>query len=244
MMLFRIFFILITYIISICATPLKETPLNSIDTKTQIEELKSQIIQKAQSYQGKGDPNFTIQKELEALVKQLTLVAPQSPIKDRLKLLYGTWKQVWGPYEYRKQDRSVNPDIETREIYQVISSKGYYYNVIPIYKDGDKSQVKIGLLRCEYELDSSPNILKMKFTEYPGVEGRPKDLPIWKLAEIAEAGKLENPISIVPKTVVQWFFGGGYLTEIYTDQDLRIFYNSDSIESKKAYLHVMTRVKS
>jgi hypothetical protein len=91
-----------------------------------INNLKQTIVSTAEKYQGRGDPEFKIQNELEPLVKKLLLLKPQGKVNDRLPLLFGVWKQVWGPYEYRKNDRGVDPTLNAKEIYQVISPDGFY----------------------------------------------------------------------------------------------------------------------
>ena len=214
-----------------------------IKNLSEINKLKSEIVALAKTFEGEPDPDYKIQNTLEPLVEKLLALSPQSPVKDRLPLLYGTWKQVWGPYDYRNDDRGIDPELGIEEIYQVISPDGYYYNVSPLYKNGDKNKVRIGLLRGEYRLDSKdPNALNVEFTKYPGVEGRPASVDIWTLAEKAESCTLENKINIVPTWIVKIFFGGGALQEIYTDENLRILYGANDTEFKDRYLYIMTKV--
>lgn len=207
-------------------------------------EIKAEILKLAKSYEGQGDPDFSRQKSLEVLVQKLLKASPQPPVAQRLPLLYGVWKQVWGPYDYRNNKRGVDPTLEVKEIYQAVFPGGYYYNVSPIYKNGDRTKSRIGLLRGEYRQDSrNLNALNVKFTRYPGVKNRPADgSPIWDLAVLAEEGRLEGKITIVPTFVVKLFFSGGALNEIYTDEDTRILYGANNTEFKNPYLYVMTRV--
>lgn len=208
-----------------------------------VAEIKMELITTAQKYEGLGDPDFKIQNTLEPIVKKLLATAPpQKPIKDRIPVLAGTWKQVWGPYDYRNGDRGVDPELGVLEIYQMVSSDGYYYNVSPQYKNGDKNQERIGLLRGEFELNKKDdNALDVEFVSFKGVEGRPTD-KIWTLAALSEAGTLENEITIVPSWIVKLFFGGGTLIEVYTDADLRVLYGTGG-QFDEPYLYVMTRVK-
>ncbi len=208
----------------------------------EISELKAEIISLAETFQGQGDEDFSKQNQLQILVDQLLELNPQAPIQDRLPLLYGTWYQVWGPYNYTSPERIVDPELGVKEIYQVVSPEGHYYNVSPNYRDGDLSKERIGLLRGEYTLSKdSPNGLDVKFTKFPGVSKRPTDKPIWELASQAEEGTLQNGITIVPTFVVRWFFGGGTLVEVYTDQDLRITYGTNSKNFKEPFLYIMTK---
>lgn len=96
----------------------------SADTNATIEDLKKEIIETARTYEGLGDPDFKIQNTLEPLVQKLLEAAPQKPIKERIEILNGTWKQVWGPYDYRNDDRGVDPELSVLEIYQMVSKNG------------------------------------------------------------------------------------------------------------------------
>jgi hypothetical protein len=211
----------------------------------EIRLIKSQILKLAQSYQGQGDPDFSRQKSLEPLVQKLLKLSPQASIQKRLPILYGVWKQVWGPYDYKHKNRGVDPHIGVDEIYQAVFPGGYYYNISPVFKNGDRKNIRIGLLRGEYKLDPvNPIALDIQFTNYAGVNGRPDTrIPIWSLAELSESGKLQGEVAIVSTTIVKLFFGGGALKELYTDQDMRILYGDSSNQFQKPYLYVMTRVQ-
>lgn len=209
-----------------------------------VTNVKNEIVRLAKSYEGQGDPDFTKQQTLDFLVEKLLQLSPQPPVKDRLRFLYGAWKQVWGPYDYRNEGRGVDPELETSQIYQVVSEDGYYYNVSPLYKDGDRTKERVGLLRGEYTLDpTAPNSLNVRFTRYPGVKPRPTDKNLWDLPRLAEAGLLENEITIVPTLIVRLFFGKGTLREVYTDANLRILYGSSKKNFDKEAIYVMTKVK-
>jgi hypothetical protein len=207
-----------------------------------VESVKAEILELATSYAGQGDPDQSKQKPLELLVEKLVQLSPQLPIKDRLPVLEGAWKQVWGPYDYRNDDGGVDPTLGVDEIYQVVSGDGYYYNVAPYYPNGDRSQEKIGLLRGEFVLDTSDvNGLKVKFTDYPGADPRPVGYQLWELAPLAEAGTLPNATTIVPSFIVRAAFGGGKLEEVYTDSELRIVFGTSARPGSRKSIYVMTR---
>lgn len=208
-----------------------------------IEDLKNQILTLAKFYEGQGDPDQSKQKKIEVLVKNLINESPMPPISDRLPALAGTWKQVWGPYDYRNNNGGIDPKLGVKEIYQVVSTEGSYYNVAPYYPNGDRSREQIGLLRGEFKLDSAdPNGLLVQFTKYPGVEPRPEGINLWELAPLAEADQLENEVTIVPTWIVKLFFGGGKLEEVYTDHDMRILYGSNGKKDARRSIYVMSRV--
>lgn len=231
------------FIAIIAATLLSVQTTVASTNKENVSSLKNQILSLALSYEGQGDPDQSKQKALDALVEKLVQENPMRPVADRISLLAGVWKQVWGPYDYRNDNGGVDPKLGVNEIYQVIFAEGYYYNVAPYYPDENKDREQIGLLRGEFELDSKdPNGLRVKFTRYPGVEPRPVNLNIWELASLAENGQVENEITIVPTWIVKLFFGGGKLEEVYTDQDMRILYGSKGKQGARRSIYVMSRV--
>jgi hypothetical protein len=207
-----------------------------------LEELKSELVTRASKYTGKGDPDFKIQNELEPFVNQILALNPQLPVRDRLPLLFGVWKQVWGPYDYQNDDRGVDPSIAPEEIYQVIDPDGFYYNVSPDYKNGDRRKERINYLKGQYKLSkTNPNGLDVKFRKFLGMSKRPVGRPIYDFVKEAEDDTLPNQITIVPTFIVRLFFGGGTLLEVYTDEDIRILYGSNNDEFKNKYLYVMVR---
>ncbi len=216
---------------------------NASPNETAVTQMKSEILKLAQTYQGQGDPDQSKQAALEVLVEKLVQKSPMPPIRERIPILAGAWKQIFGPYEYRNDDGSVDPKIGVKEIYQVVFADGYYYNVAPYYPDGDPSYEQVSLLRGEFQLDDEdPNGLQVKFTDYPGVDPRPAGVNIWDLAAVAEAGQLENEITIVPKLIVKLFFRGGKLEEIYTDHDMRILYGQSRKKNARRSIYIMTRM--
>lgn len=236
----KLFFIGVLFFSMMCSLPVSA----NAKANSSIEDLKAQILHLAQSYQGMADPDQTLQKSLDVLVEQLVQQTTVLPVKDRIELIAGAWRQVWGPYDYRNDDGGVDPTLGVKEIYQVVSKNGYYYNIAPYYPKGDTSKEQISLLRGEYVLDTQNlNVLNVKFTDYPGVDPRPANTNIWELAELAESGTLPNKIVIVPSEIVKIAFAGGSLEEIYTDQDLRLLYGRKNPPSIRRFLYVMARVK-
>jgi len=207
-----------------------------------LEELKTELVQRASKYTGLGDPDFKIQNELEPIVNKMLELSPQQPVKDRLPLLYGVWKQVWGPYEYKNDSRGVDPTLGVNEIYQVIDADGFYYNVSPNYKNGDRKRERINYLKGQYRIsETSSNGLNVKFRKFLGMSKRPLDRPIYDFVNEAENGTLPNQVTVVPTFIVRLFFGGGTLLEVYTDSTMRILYASGNADFKKKYLYVMVR---
>jgi hypothetical protein len=207
-----------------------------------VEELKAELVLRASKYTGQGDPDFKIQNELEPFVNRMLELNPQPPVKERLTLLHGVWKQVWGPYDYRNDDRSVDPSLGVNEIYQVVDPDGFYYNVSPNYKNGNRNKVRINYLKGQYRPSkTNPNGLDVKFVKFLGMSKRPEGREIYDFVKEAEDETLPNQVTIVPTFIVRLFFGGGTLVEVYTDETIRILYGSNKDEFKKKYLYVMVR---
>lgn len=203
------------------------------------EEIKSDILKLAERFKGEGDPDFSKQKQLNVLVEELLKISPQPPVKDRIKLLVGSWHQIWGSYDYRNNKRGVDPNLSPDEIYQVVFEGGYYYNVNP-----ERKSDKIGLLRGVYNIVSQDSdFLKVKFTDFPATSKGSSDKNLWELPALAETGELKDQSRIVPKLIVRLFFGGGVLREVYTDEDMRITYGDDDIKDREdEFIYVMKRV--
>lgn len=225
-------YLLAVIIISFFTSPLKAN-------EAEISQLKQEIFTLAESFKGQGDTDFARQKQLDILVDQLLAQSKPKPLSERLNYIYGSWEQVWGPYDYRNKKRGIDPKINQDDIYQVVFPGGYYYNVNPIEEGNIEAKTRIGLLRGQYEVEGDK--LKLKFTDYKGNLGYPTNYQLWQLAELAENNELPNKISIVPSWIVKLFFGGGYLREVYTDADMRISYGSGDGEKEYEYIYIMRR---
>lgn len=209
-----------------------------------VQTIKKDILELVRSFAGQGDADLSRQTKLEVLILELLSVQKVLPVKERLDLLKKCWYQEWGPYDYRGNDRGVDPELETSEIYQCIYD-GHYYNVSRQYKNGDRTRPTIGLLRGKYKLSQTDaNALEVRFTSLFSVKNDTQQVSkIWDLPPFAEAGKLENRLRTLPSLFVKIFFGGGALKELYTDADLRILYGSNNDQFKKPYLYIMTKAK-
>jgi hypothetical protein len=209
----------------------------------EVRRVKARIVALAQSFAGQGDPDFARQNAFAPLIAELLSLRPQAPVADRLPRLFGPWRQVWGPYDYRGNSRGVDAEIDIDEIYQVVLPGGVYYNVTPLARGSDRNRERIALLRGEYRPDpDQPDVLLVRFTRYPGLSTRPTPGPaLYELPALVESRTLEPDISIVPTWLVRLFFGGGALKEVYTDDELRILYGGGSARFDRPALYVMTR---
>jgi hypothetical protein len=210
----------------------------------EVNETKVRIVALAESFKGQGDPDRTKQRQLEALVRELTAARPPAPLPERIKLIVGAWEQVWGPYDYSSSRRRVDPSIDPNHIYQVVFEDGYYYNVNPtVAKSGAKPE-RVGILRGVYELDPShPELLNVRFTKFtqvPGFAGRAEDYIA--LPKKSENRSLPDERRLVPTWIVRTFFGKGTLREVYTDADLRITFGSGRAKPDDNYIYILRRV--
>lgn len=209
-----------------------------------VDVIKADIVALAQSFQGQGDADFSRQIALQTLVAELLSVRAQAPVKERLPLIRGCWQQVWGPYDYRNNNRGVDPMLGADEIYQCVFD-GYYYNVSRQYKNGDRSRPRIGMLRGKYVLSQTDaNGLNVRFTKLFSVKNDTTQTEnMYDLPPFAEAGRLQNRLRTLPALFVRLFFEGGTLRELYTDESVRILLGSNGKNFKDNYLYVMSRVK-
>lgn len=210
------------------------------------EAIKSKIFSLARSFSGQGDPDFSKQRQLDALVEQLLEVSPQPPIAQRLNTLHGRWRQVWGPYDYRERgSRDVDPQLDTQNILQKVFPQGFYYTITTLHRPG--SPVRIGLLRGEYHpapaSENKPHLLRLRLTNYPGNIGFPERFTLWQLPALAEQDALPNGTTIVPGFILRLFAPSVASREVYIDEDLRISYGSDGKDFSNEVLYVMERME-
>lgn len=223
-------------------TAFTQDNFKSIDELTSIQEVKNEILKIAIHFKGQGDPDYKIQNFLKPYVEKLIILNPQEEIQSRQSLLVGSWQQVWGPYEYRKKGRGIDPSTDVDNIYQVVFNDGYYYNIGNVLNK--KKKVKsVTILRGEYTFKGD-NKLQVHFTKLKKIKGKlPSKYKYIQLPELSESKQLPEEKFSLPNFFVKWFFGGGTLTEVYTDKDLRLAYGSDEKNLGKGYLYVMKRVK-
>lgn len=209
---------------------------------TRVEQLKKEIFQMAESFQGQGDPDGSKQMKLEVLVSDLLIANPQPPVTERLNLLYGPWKQIWGPYDYRSNNRGVDPSLDSQNIYQVVFEGGFYYNVNPSLDKNGKARNTV-LLRGEFSPEpGSRDVLRARFTNLRHIPGLPQNgLRFQDLPALSESRKLPNERTTLPRFFVRLFFGGGFLEEVYTDHDMRILFGSGLDGDVSNFIYVMQR---
>jgi len=210
-----------------------------------VQALKKEILSQAEAWQGQGDPDGSKQAALTTKVNRLLQLCPQSSVQERLPLIAGAWQQVWGPYTYRDKSRGTDPRLDPKRIYQVVFKDGYYYNVSPSLDSKGVAKNQTILLRGEYKVSKwskEKNVLAIHFTHLRKVEGDPpQGMTYESLPALAEAHQIHQT-NVLPAFFVRLFFGGGFLREVYTDEDLRITYGAKKSSFKDSYLYILKRV--
>ncbi len=223
-----------------------DSQMEALSMTLDVEELKAEILALASEYgrlaleEREGDETLEKQNSLVPLVNRLIALNPQPPASERISTIAGVWRQVWGPYNYRSEERIVTDEFKVDEIYQVVFEEGYYYNVSPSKFFFFEY---ISLLRGEFSIsETKPNGLDVRFTNLDFNFTRPKNAPIWELAALAESKDLPRPFNIFPDHIVENNFEGGTLNEVYTDETLRILYGTSEGSFKVPFIYIMERV--
>lgn len=105
-------------------------------------------------------------------------------------------------------------------------------------------RIESGRERVESDYGNE-NLLEIQFTNLRRIKTLPTSgLTFIDLPALSEARKLPGESTLLPAFLVRWFFGGGYLKEVYTDSDLRIAFGSDKSDQIKNYIYVLKRVSN
>jgi hypothetical protein len=208
------------------------------DSIRTINVVKADIFEMAESFKGQGDTDFSRQKQLEPLVQELLALSPQGTVPQRLKLLVGPWKQIFGPYGFTA-DRRANRMLDADNIYQIIYEGGYYYNVARNKFLGIETTA---LFRGNYGVinDTTLSAQFNKTSLILGSKKSPQDFIA--LAPLSEAGTLKGEIMFPRFLSGNIMAQKGTLREVYTDADMRIMYGSTENAVLKDYIYIMRRV--
>lgn len=197
-----------------------------------VEELKIEIFQLAESFKGQMDTDGSKQKELEVLVAELVAQVPERTMEEKAISAVGVWNQVWGPYAFDDSNR-MPPGIDADKIYQYISDKGYYYN----FAEYNFWKLKLKFfLRGNYTIKEDR--INVVFTNQGLISEDSFDYAYIGEEIEAQSAQVRNfPTSIPPAGVK------GALVEVYSDQEIRINYGVVGDDLENLALFVMRRVK-
>jgi hypothetical protein len=149
-----------------CAVPAAEDTAqvsSSLSTDGQLTDgelaaTKAEVRRIALANTLRQDNLDAVRAELDPLVDRLARHFGARPATAKLPLVAGAWRQMWSDFPYQ-----MNPILrmDAAQIYQVVSSDGYYYNL------GDDRAFGFlgltGVLRGEYTPDGAR--LRVAFTD-------------------------------------------------------------------------------
>jgi hypothetical protein len=197
---------------------------------SRVSALKLAIVSIAKAAQqgacDQDDNNPIIGRILNRLTDELVRITPKQTEAEKLPKVAGGWKQVWSDL-----DSSAPICISAKDIYQVVSPAGYYWNISKTILPQGNS---LGLLRGKYEVQ--PDFLRIEFTAqafspvYPA-----KGTNLVALAERAEKGEFIPLPSGFPVGLK------GNLQNSYVDDTLRIVRGEDDRPDDKPGIFILLR---
>ena len=212
-------------------------------TARDVAAIKADILRIAENTAAMtGDGQAVPRAQLESLMHELLAVSPQKPLRQRLPQLIGIWTTLLAPTDRPDQGRA-NPRIDTAHVIQVVSDKGYYYNIIPFIDSVHPEKSKLGLLRGEYGFSAvDPSVLAIHYTRFYGCQGHLDDPAPWRFAALEEAGRLPDRVNVVPDLVLHLFLPDTTVLEVWSDGDTRLAYGTKDAASGKRSLYVMRKL--
>lgn len=161
------------------------------------------------------DNSPIIAEALNPLVDELGRRQRDVGLLEKVARSTGVWQNVWNDLPTIKAFAD--------SIYQVVTPKGFYYNISKFPVRGDASVVATGLLRGRYEPNDNGeiDIFFMKNVTAPGFP-RP-GTPLAPLAELAETGLLDpQSARLTGSEPFERELASGQLETVYIDESFRI----------------------
>jgi hypothetical protein len=227
---------LLSLILVACGAPapqaVPEPQQESLEAQrlSRVSALKLAIVSIAKAAQqgvcDQDDNNPVISRILNRLTDELVRLTPKQTEAEKLPKVAGGWRQVWSDL-----DNSAPVCISAKDIYQVVSPSGYYWNISKTILPQGNS---LGLLRGKYEVQ--PDFLRIEFTNqafspvYPA-----KGTNLVALAERAENGEFIPLPSGFPVGLK------GNLQNSYVDDTLRIVRGEDDRPDDKPGIFILLR---
>ncbi|HEU4407595.1 MAG TPA: hypothetical protein VFS43_20180 [Polyangiaceae bacterium] len=200
------------------------------DASGRLEKLKRDIRRVAQENRCRRDNLPEVRAELQPLVDELLALAPPAPEADKKALVVGAWENLWSDLAYSPD---VEATIDCKNIYQVVSPNGFYWNVSR--QERPEGPVT-SFLRGAYA--DAGDRLRIRFGQTiftPGWLGESEDLIA--LASLAEAGFIEG-VTLPPLGIE------GDLQNAYVDDELRIIIGGIDAIAPRKNLFVLKRSPS
>lgn len=204
----------------------------SLGAFANLNNIKKEIMDLAQSFQGQMDEDGSKQKQIELLVDELLKEVPNYTMQEKATRALGVWNQIWGPYAFDDSNR-MPPGIDHSKIYQYISNAGFYYNFAEYKLLGFTQK---SYLRGVYEIKDDR--ISVEFTNLGFI--RQNEVDYTTIGDDLEAGAVRTiplPRQFPPAGIK------GALIEVYADDEIRINYGVVGGNIDKPAIFVMKRIK-
>ncbi len=184
------------------------------DPASRMEQLKQSILSIASANTSRTDNYPEVRNQLQPLVNELLALAPDLLEAEKLPQVVGGWRNLWS-------DMPFGPGVDPTQVYQAVSSAGYYYNISRVVTNqGDFT----GFLRgaysdqgCFLNIEFTANSIRADFFA--------AGTHLLALAEAFEA-------QTIPATSIPGPIGvKGVLVNAYVDRDLRIVTGNSSSDA-------------
>ena len=217
------------------------TPAWAQTPRADLTALKARILVLAEKAAAKGPDAPDLRKQAEALVKQLVAADPQPPVAQRMGQIYGNWCTVLPPDDKPGNMRKT-ARIDERRALQVVSAKGYFYNLIPMTDTTHPDRSKLGLLRAAYRpVAGDPNGLSVDYQHIVACQACLADRNPYRFAGQAESQTLPDSENILPDFLLGLVIKDGVIDEVYSDGDIRIGYGVANRQTGHRALYVLKR---
>lgn len=181
-----------------------------------VSELKAEIKEIATTATADGRDLLAARNDLSPLVNELIAISPSQTEAERAELVVGGWVNLW-------TDNNFGPTLNPANVYQVVSPKGFYYNISRV--PTRSGEVVTNFLRGAYEDKGSYLAIEFTANSVSNIDLNPGD-ELLPLAEKVEQGLLATTPVPGPIGVT------GALLNVYVDEDLRIVWGNSSQNSR------------
>ncbi len=192
----------------------------SVATAATPEEIRQQIINISALNTERRDNIEDVRKQLIPLVDELVSAVPPKPEAEALPAVAGGWRFQWS-------NQTFPPGIDYKQIYQVVSPDGYFYNLsrqnLPLVEPAAI------FLRGQYKNEGS--YLTVEFTRN---FLSPKWLPVG--TNLLEAAAQAEKNEIIGTDIPGPNGAKGTLANVYVDETLRIVKGGDAVQPERRHL--------
>jgi hypothetical protein len=207
-----------------CTAPTTDEAVESAASEVSAKLTAAELLQTKQAVRAIAYANIDrmdnwdeVRAELEPHIQKLRRHFGTRSATAKIPLVKGAWRQIWSDFPYPGPSFI---KMDARQIYQVVTADGYYYNL------GDNRALGVfgitGVLRGSYRPEGTKVVVQFTKSAFRfGTLGKSEDL--YELAEGLESGERFS-LSLpgggkAPKGPVGI---SGTLENVYCDADLRV----------------------